>query len=647
MTRIARMSLALCLLTCLFAFGSLAFGRDANQRTVVKSVLTPASLENVSLGGHVGRELDLVVQARIRSALADEQILPEAIVAFRNQVDDRMHPGRGLWQGEFWGKWMLSAVAAQRYMGDPKLKALIRRGVDELIDTQREDGYLGTYHDSASVEGNVWNVWCQKYTLWGLLDAYELLGDKKILDAARRHIDHLMTEVGPGGIDIVKTGNFFGLPSSSILTPLLKLYRHTNDERYLDYARYIVAQWSKFPGSPPDIVNQGLTGKPVHTWFPEYQKGHQSWTKAYEFISCVEGLLDLYEVDGNETYLQAAKNVYDAVRENERVITGGIGKHDKLDQATMETDGLNEPCDVVYWERLSAKLLQITGEPRYADEIERLTYNVLLASMNREGSWGLRRLGLSEPHLISPLHCSTHHHHCCVANVPRGLLQLAEVAIMSGEENESIVVNLFIPGRATVTTAAGTEITLETKTDYPESGVVRFRVKGNQPARFALKVRIPPWSAESTVQVNDEQPKVAQPGTYTTIDRIWQLGDQVELNLDMRGRAVPFPGKPPHVAIMRGPVVLARSTLFGKQNVDASVALKMADNGVVPLKPVAAPNGIWMAFEAATTGGEPIQLCDYASTGKDYRKPTDPKALKEMAASRTATDHRVWLPTAE
>lgn len=607
----------------------------------IRDVLAPPRPGNARLHGIIGQEIDNAVNARILSKKAEEDILPEAIEAFKRRMDDRFHEGRGTWQGEFWGKWTLSAVAAQRYTGDDHLKQLIRKGADQLIATRRNDGYIGTYQDSAFVTGNCWNVWCRKYTLWGLLAAYELLEDPKILSAAEGLVDQLMTEVGPGRTDIVKTGNFAGLPSSSILTPMIKLYRHTNDPDYLQYAEYIVKQWSKYPDTPPDIVNKGLTGEPIHSWFPKAGR----WTKAYEFISCVEGMLDLYRVNGDEALLRSARNIHKAIRQNERVITGGIGYHDKLDHAAVRTDGLNEPCDVVYWERLSTELLRLTGEPEYADEIERLAYNVLIASMNRDGSWGLRRLGLSEPHLIAPLHCYMYNHQCCVANVPRGLLQLARTTVMTDPENPGIAVNLFIPGTASVSLPSGDTIKLRVETSYPEDGAVRLTVVTEKALPFELKLRIPPWSRNTRVKVNDRDvDDTPVPGSYVTLPRTWHSRDTIQLLLDMTPRLVPSPGSSSHFAVMRGPVVLARSSLLEtKEEIHEPVRLRASEEGTVELKSMPAPPGVWMAFEATLTDGKKIRLCDYASTGKDYTKPADPKAKKMMRDNRTGSGLRVWL----
>ncbi|NOY79550.1 MAG: hypothetical protein GXP31_00965 [Kiritimatiellaeota bacterium] len=602
--------------------------------------LIPAELGRVRLEGSVGEELDKVLAARILSEKAAHAILPEALAAFRDRVDDRIRPGQGLWQGEFWGKWVLGAVGAQRYTGDPGLREVIARSVDDLIATQRADGYIGTYADSGFVGEKTWNVWCRKYTLWGLLDAYELLGESRILCAAAGLMDHLATEVGPGKVDIVRTGNFVGLPSCSILLPVVKLHRLTGEPRYIEYARYIVEQWSKYPGAPPDIVGHGLGGAPIHAWFPEAG----AWTKAYEFISCVEGLIELYRVDNVPAYLTAARNIYEAIRKSERVITGGIGCHDKLAEAAVRPDGLNEPCDVVYWERLSLQLLRLTGDPQYADEIERLAYNVLLASMNRDGSWGLRRLALSEPHLIAPLHCLLRYHQCCVANVPRGLLQLAETAVMSAASSPDVVVNLYIPGTVTTAPAGGRTVMLKTQTDYPRDGDIRIEIEAAPPVPFTLKLRIPPWSTDTRLTVAGEPVSDVRPGTYAAVDRTWRTGDVVELHLDLRARVMPLPGSAPFAAVVRGPVVLARSGLVDSGDLHAPMAPRADTDGGVNLMPVPEAPGVDAVFEVPTADGRNIRMCDYASTGKDFLKPRDPYAWKEMIDNRTKFDLRVWLP---
>ncbi len=604
----------------------------------VKNQMIPTPLSQVTLSGKIGAELERVLEQRILSTFAAEEIIPEATNAFRTKQDDKFlthGEKRGIWQGEFWGKWMLSAIAAYEYKGDPELKETIRKETLDLIATQREDGYIGTYEHSDLVEGNVWNVWCRKYTLWGLVEAYELLEMPEILEAAQRHMDHLMTEVGPNKVPITRTGNFVGLPSSSILSPLVLLYRITGEQRYLDYAIYIVENWASDPGNPPDIVNQGITGKPVHLWFPDAGK----WTKAYEFISCVEGLVDLYQIVGDDRYLQAAENIFRAIRDNERVITGGIGYHDKLVGASAMAEGLNEPCDVVYWERLAARLMMVSGDQQYANEIERLTYNTLLGAFNMTGDWGLRRMGLNEPHLVAPLHCYTHHHQCCVANVPRGLLQLGEVAVMTGAKDSSLFINLFLPGVYNVSLADGQEAELEIETNYPETGTISIRFVQPQPVHATVKIRKPEWSQNAEVLRSGTE------ATFKEFDYHWELSGRLEsnakisLSFELSPRIIDLPGDDQHKAIMRGPVVLARTSMLEEAGLEKPLDFT---EPLILSRVDKQPAHIWMQYQLTQPGDKFIPLIDYSSTGRIYEKPQDPNAIKEMLANRVPATPKVW-----
>ncbi len=605
----------------------------------VADVLTPLPLGTARLGGPIGEVLDRVVAARITSAFARDAILAEAEEAFRRRVDDRMRPGQGQWQGEFWGKWMLSALAAQRYTGDSALQETIARSVDALLQTQRADGYIGTYANSAFVcspngKANNWNVWCRKYTLWALLEAGELRGDTRTLDATKKFMDQLMTEVGPGRIEIGDTGMFKGLPSTSLLGPVVLLYRETGDARYLDYAEYIVRQWSSHAGQPPDLLRKGLSGQPIHAWFPEPEK----WTKAYELISCVEGLVELHRVTGNAAYRQAAINLHRVIREWERSIFGGVGKNDKLLGSRFLAETEAEVCDAVYWQRLSAQLLRLTGEPAYAEDIERTAFNDLCAAMKTDGSWGVRRLCLSGEHWPAPQHCGLTNQHCCVANHPRGMLQLAQVAVMTARDG--VAVNLFIPGEYRGQLAGGGSVKLNVDAELPVRSAVQVQLGLAKPERFTLRLRMPPWATKATLSINDKPVPAAAPGAYAIMEREWRAGDRIAVRFDMSARVVPFPARPDGagptpalVAVEYGPLVLARDIRLGADNIRAPVTLDTAADGTLAVRRVEAPAGFRYVFEVPVrtpAGRRWIRMCDFASAGATWKKET--------------SDFLVWLP---
>ncbi len=616
--------------------------------------LTPVPLGTWSFDGKLGRRIDRILERRITSEFARNEIHSELMETFRARVDDVIRPGYGMWQGEFWGKWVLSAIAAARYTQDDALRSLIRDSVDQVLATQDDDGYLGTYQNPDFIippgeQGMNWNIWGRKYALWGLIEAWELLNDPRILEGAAGLVDHLLTQVGPGRADLIRTGAMFGLPSTSILTPVVMLYEATEKPRYLAFAEYIVDQWARHPAGPPDILHKGLSNAPIHTWFPEPYR----WAKSYEFISCVEGLLHLYRSTGRGIYLDAVTHIYKHLRTWERSPVGSISFNDKFVGSSRLINIAGEICDVVYWNRLSFELLRLTHETVYADEFERSLYNALLTGMNPEGTWGLRRLRLSHEHVPAHHHCDLAHQQCCVANAPRGLLQAAQMAWMT--DKEGILCTLYNPGRGSVPLPSGRSADVRIEGEYPAGGTLRLVLKPARPEAFRLRLRVPAWSKHTTVSINGEPASEAAPGCWFDIHRTWRGEDEIVLHLDMRTRFAQFdasalpeddplipwsveawaklknmePGAPPSpiteadalphrdaVAVMRGPLVLARDVRLGDADVFEPLPLEIDLETPPPLVPIEAPAGIFWAFK--TRNGPDLRLCDFASAGNTW-----------------------------
>ena len=175
----------------------------------------PAELK---ISGYLGEKIDLCINQRIKKEDLQQLVDPFKI---RNETH--------MWQSEFWGKWILSAIAAYEYNHDPEMLKIIRKAASGIMATQTPDGYIGNYSPDAQLKQ--WDIWGRKYTLLGLMAYYDLSKDRKSLEAAQKLADHLLTQVGPGKANIVKTGNFRGMPSSSILEPMVLLYRHTGEVR--------------------------------------------------------------------------------------------------------------------------------------------------------------------------------------------------------------------------------------------------------------------------------------------------------------------------------------------------------------------------------------------------------------------------------
>lgn len=596
---------------------ALASGFTGLSQSLAQVVVKPAvadqlqTAQSARLTGFVGDRLDASYEHRILAQDVDRLVAP-----FRDRTETRC------WQSEFWGKWFTSAVLAYRYRPEPQLKARLDKAVADLIATQTPDGYIGNYADASHLQQ--WDVWGRKYCLLGLLAYYDLTQDKRSLTAARQVTDHLMNELATQKVLLVKQGNHRGMAATSVLEPVCLLYSRTADKRYLAFAETIVQQWES-PDGPQLIAKANVD---VAKRFPKPKNwfGWEQGQKAYEMMSCYEGLLELYRLTGKPAYKAAVEQTWQNIRDTEINLAGsGAGVECWFGGKALQALAINhyqETCVTATWIKLSQQLLRLTGDARYADAVEQTYYNALLGSMKADGSDWTKYTPLGGQRLEGGEQCGMGIN-CCVASGPRGLFTFPQTVVMS--RTDGIQVNFYAEGTYLATTPGGQAITLRQQTDYPISGLITQQLSLPKAESFTVRVRIPAWSTQSTVTVNGQAISGVVAGDYVTINRTWKTGDQISLTLDMRGRVVRLGDTPQYLAIVRGPIVLTRDARLGGPSVDETISPVVGQDGYVDLKPIAAAQrGLWMEFEApfrleSHKEGDnkpvPLRLCDYASAG--------------------------------
>jgi DUF1680 family protein len=588
----------------------------SNQVKPAKTDLLEAMIpSNIRIDGYLGAKVDLCINERIK-----KQDVQHLIDPFKIRNETR------LWQTEFWGKWILSAIAAYEYNHDPEMLKIIQNAVSGLLATQTSDGYIGNYSKEAQLQH--WDIWGRKYTMLGLLAYYDISGDKKVLDAAKKLADHLLTQVGPSLADIVKTGNYRGMPSSSILEPMVFLYRHTGEKRYLDFAKYIVDQWETADG--PKLISKAAEGVAVADRFP-FPKTWWSWEngqKAYEMMSCYEGLLELYRITGEATYLKSAELAVQNIIDSEINVAGSGTAFECFyhggQRQTEPTYHTMETCVTFTWIKLCNNLLRLTGNPMYADQIEKSVYNALMASMKFDGSQIAKYSPLEGMHHEGEEQCGMHIN-CCNANGPRAFALLPKLALMT--TGNEIRMNLYSQSSASVQLNPKNKVAILQTTTYPESDQIEISIKPEKPEVFTLALRIPAWSTQTSVLVNGLPVDGIQAASYLKINREWKSGDKVLLKLDMSGRLITLNG---HQAILRGPVLLARDSRFDDGFVDEAAIVQHKSN-LVELRPSAGkPEHIWMSFTAPLVLGtdlegefkqpKQVHFCDFGSAGNTWSR---------------------------
>ena len=533
--------LALILTSVLLAWSRSEAETSSVYKVAVRDRLEPLSPGTVTIGGHLGHKLNQCITNRIMV----QEINP-ILDLFLTRTNDT-----GGFKGEFLGKWLTAAALSCRYQENPALQGTVDRAVEQLIKAASPEGYITTYQPGA--EFKTWDVWIQKYVLLGLIAEYDQTGKQADLEAAKRSADYVLSRNGPGKLSIEEYGppSHKGGCSFSILEPMVLLYERTGEKRYLDFARYIVAAWSK-PGkyAPQGIrlIENAEAGTPL----VESEVLH-----SYALMSCFEGLCELYRATGKQRYLDACLKFAQIIMREELMITGSVSNHEMWYNGALEqTETLERPvetCATATWMKLCYQLLRLTGDSKWADRMEVSLYNNLLGAMMPQGEWwsyDSPLTGERAPSRQQGVHLS-----CCVSSGPRGLLITPEWAVMRSVAGGPVV-NLYSPGTASLKLPNGKNLNIVQETGYPLTALITLTLQPEKPSSFALKLRIPEWSKLTVIKVNEE-PIKCQPGSYASIERKWKANDKVTLKLDLRGRIIRAPSGAPQQVVMRGPIVLA------------------------------------------------------------------------------------------
>lgn len=588
----------------------------------------PLEPHQVRLTGLLGERIGLCEKNRLLTI--DEDLLLDGF---------RERPGEHPWIGEHVGKWMHAATLAWVYTGDAALREKLDRVAAGLIAAQLPDGYLGTYLEKD--RWTSWDVWSHKYDLIGLLTYHRYTGHKPALAACRKIGDLLCHTFGRDRRDIIKAGEHVGMAATSVLEPMVLLYRATGEKRYLDFCDYILWAWDQPHG--PQILSRLKAGQPVS------KVGN---AKAYEMLSNLVGLCELYRTTGREGLLPPVVHAWDDVVARRLYISGSASQGEFFrDDHFLPNDEkahIMETCVTVTWIQLNAQLLRLTGEPRYADELERTVYNQLLFVQKPDGSDFSYFGPLEDQRVWKPF--GKREIHCCRSSGPRGLALVPTFAY--GVNDDGVVVNFYESGSADVVLKDGSKVRIEQASTYLQDGRTVLAVKPEAPSVFKIARRHPSWCLamagsisrhpDRTVKLPADQPKSSvdadRGAGYDVVSQSQPWPGESYLNqaLAMPVRIIEGAGtNQGKIALMVGPLVLAADEALNSEvKPFKTTAIAAASAGV-------AAKGV---FESAATG-QAIDLYRVkACTGEGGTSPVGMLMMPLAHAGSLGTWYQVWFP---
>lgn len=573
-----------------------------------------------------------------KNQLYDVALWKNFVDIFRAQDD-----GRGdwyvTWRSEFWGKMMRGASMVTRYTKNDEIYEILENSVRDILSAEDKFGRISGYRPREQF--NFWDLWGRKYVMLGLMYFMEISKDeelnKQIIASMSRQADYIIDRIGADKLDIRRCSKHWeGLNSCSILEPIVRLYRLTGNKKYFEFAEYII--------STGFILSDNL----IELAYNNVSPHDYPVVKAYEMMSCFEGLLQFFYITGIEKYKTALINFGKNIIDTEFSIIGCSGcthelfDHTAIRQTQTDYKGIvQETCVTVTWMKFASQLLELTGDVKYADKIEQSFYNAYRGSFNtnriihndKRHKEVLNTFSTVLPFdSYAPLVADTRgrqtggynvllnnsFYGCCACIGSAGAGVIPEVALLNKENG--IVINYYEKGFIKAITPGNSTANINIDTAYPYNGTVKFALELEKSEEFEIYLRIPAWCNEATITYKGETKPV--PSGYAKLKAIWENADEIILELPMKVKRV----LPPEGAVNRdifaaytyGPLVLAAD----KRTTDPDSVLEVVcdGDGFVDAKKVACPEikEAHICFEVSLKSGKVARLIDYASAGKTW-----------------------------
>jgi len=570
------------------------------------------------------------------------------------------NPPHIFWDSDV-AKWIEAASYSLATHPDSELSAQLDRLIAKIAAAQAPEGYLNTHYLAFEKHGldrrftnlrDTHELYCAGHLIEAAVAHYQATGQRTLLKTLGRYVDYIGSVFGR------EEGQRRGYCGhEEIELALVKLYRVTHERRYLQLAHYFVDERGRQPHYyDQEAMARGVDPRTYHFGGYEYMQAHCAVREqtvvtghAVRAMYLYSAMADLAGEMDDKSLLTACERLWRSVCEERMYLTGGIGPAASNEGFTAAYDlpdetAYAETCaavGLVFWNH---RLLQLTGEGRYADVMERALYNGTISGVSLDG----RRFFYE-----NPLASNGHHHRqdwfdcaCCPPNIARLIASVGGYFYSTREDG--LWVHLYANGEAHLRVGS-VEVGLIQATNYPWDGTVGLTLQLAQPQTFTVYLRIPGWCESFTVDVNSEPvSNVTVHHGYAALSRRWQPDDRITLTLAMPVELVranpavrPMIGR---AAIQHGPIVYC---LEGADNPIASLDRIVLPEGHIALKP---------EYRADLLGGVTIlrgsalALEEAGWEGRLYRAQADTYAPVEIVAvpycvwdNREPGEMRVWL----
>lgn len=600
----------------------------------MKRSFSPAPVGTIRLNdpvfsGRIRKNREVTIPANIEKCRATGRI-----DSFKLEWKEGM-PGKPhiFWDSDF-AKVMEGYAFSLMLDPDPEKERELNGFIDLIVSAQQPDGYLNTYFTQVEPENRWKQLWqnhelyCAGHLMEAAVAHFQATGKRNFLDCMCRYADYIATVFGPGEHQL------HGYPGhQEIELALCKLAQVTGEHKYAELAAYFINERGKTPswfaGEPG---NANLKNLQADLPIREQNEVNGHAVRALYYLA---GAVDVAESSGDPELLAACRRLWENVVQKRMYITGGIGSSRLGEEFTSDYDLPNaqayaESCASIALVLCADRLLNLTADSRYADEMERAIYNGVFAGLSLSGD----RFFYMNPLANGPEYRYYAHERqpwfdcsCCPTNFCRFIPQLGSFACsVSGD---TLLVNIPAACDGTATFSGGSlEFSMEGS--YPYSGAIRFRVRSVS-GQCRIGFRIPGWCRAYTLSYNGKTVAEKPENGYVYLAREWHAGDVVELNLEMpvrivyaNPRVMDNAGK---AALMRGPLVYA---------------LESTDNAVPVSSIVLKTDSEFILSEAAGLPAGTVAISGEAEIAESFETLYSDVPPKRKPGRFTAVPYALW-----
>lgn len=479
----------------------------------------------VQVGGMLGDAVDLNYKGRLSTFISGPE--SEAVQIFSPERVAAQQ-GWGGWKGEHVGKWLYAAAKAYERTGDPEMRQRLTSVADYLLSVQEPDGYLGCYrkerryYQRPGPEEMVvdWDSWIQAYLIQGLSEVTVATGEGRYADAALRIAGRMRKAIFEEGIKLAQTGEHSGMVGTGALDALCDLYVLRPDPVVKDVIDDCIKEMDESPNLR--LISSLAKG---------YDVSLIGDGKIYEMMRCMTGLAKAYRLFGDERLLIACLNGWESIRSYHLTPLGGpwggINVCPEIFNRPSEwaPQEVTETCSVMAWLRFTWEMLDLTGEGRYASEIEKTVYNALMAARASDGhQWvyyvntnGWFRKGQEWD--------------CCWSSGMSAMECIPEY--MYKADGRKLYVNIIAESEFR-TDISGKKVIVSEVSDYASTAAAEYRFDSpdegkTRIGRFSFSVHRPEWAGSYSVTLNGKPLKVKEGKGYLSVKRCWKRGDVLAL----------------------------------------------------------------------------------------------------------------------